>query len=322
MKKKEAIMAETERAYILGAGAIGLALAVHLVNNGKKATVVRIRNNEISEKVIEVSMQHSINSVIKVPVEMISLSKLKDLRGIIVITAKSYANTLISAQIREKGIKAPIIIMQNGIGVEDPYIFSGFSEIYRCILYTTSQKTDEYNLRFRSINTSPIGLIMGSEHNLKKYVEQLSTPAFEFCVENNIQDEIWKKAIINSVFNSICPLLDVDNGIFIRNKKVADLANEIINECIKVAQCLGLNLTQKKIMEQLLKISKGSEGQFISTLQDIRNGNETEIEFLNLEITRVAEKMTPKIKVDKTKLLGTMILMKSLLHRQLQVGTN
>ena len=313
-------MLETERVYILGAGAIGLALAVHLVNSGKKVTAVSIRNNEISEKVKEIFVQSSENSVIKAPVEIISLSQSKDLHGIIVISAKSYANIFISAQIKEKGIKGPIIIMQNGIGVEDPYLLSDDSEIYRCILYSTSQKTDEYNLRFRSIIPSPIGIIKGSEHNLKKIVEQLDTPGFKFHVESNIQKEIWKKSIINSAFNSICPLLDVDNGIFVRNENATGLASEIIDECITVTRCLGLNLNRNEIMEQLLKISKSTEGQYISTLQDIRNARETEIESLNLEIARIAEKMTSRIEVSKTKLLGTMILIKSLLVMKTQFG--
>jgi 2-dehydropantoate 2-reductase len=311
-------MAETERVYILGAGAIGLALAVHLVNSSKEAIAVRTSNHEVSRKVVDVSLQSSSESVIVAPVEMVSLSKLRHLDGIIAVTAKSYANAHISAQIRERAIEAPIIIMQNGIGVEEPYLLSGFSEVYRCIVYATGQKTGERDLRFRSVRPSPIGVIRGSEHNLESYVEQLTTPEFEFSVEDNIQEEIWKKAILNAVFNSICPLLDVDNGIFIRDEQATDLAKQIVEECIEVARGLGLNLVQEELMEQLFTISRGSEGQFISTLQDIRNGRETEIESLNLEIARVAENITPSIDVNRTKLLGTMILLKSLLHRRPQ----
>jgi 2-dehydropantoate 2-reductase len=312
------IMAEAERVYILGAGAIGLALAAQLVHNGKEAVAVRTSSSDASEKVIEVEVRGRDDSVIKAPVEMISLAKLEHLHGVIVVTAKSYANTLISAQLREKGVEAPIVIMQNGIGVEEPYIQSGFSEIYRCIVYATSQKTGQFGVSFRAVAASPIGIIKGSENSLERYVQLLSTPAFEFDAEPNIQEEIWKKAILNSVFNSICPLLDVDNGVFVRDEQAAELAAEIVEECTQVARGLGLNLDQGKLMEQIQTISRGSEGQFISTLQDIRSGKQTEIETLNLEIARVAEKLSPEIDVSKTKLLGSLILSKSLLHRKPQ----
>lgn len=72
---------------------------------------------------------------------------------------------------------------------------------------------------------------------------------------------------------------------------------------------LKVNLTQVEIMEQLLAISKRSDGQLISTLQDIQAGRKTEIESLNLEIARIAASM--QVKVPKTELLGKMILAKS-----------
>ncbi len=308
-------MVDTKRIYILGAGAIGLALAVYLINDGKKATVVQVRKNNPHKEILSISVQLSDGSVIKAPIEMISFSELKDIHGIIVIASKSYANAFISSQIQEKGITSPIVLMQNGIGVENSYMLSGASEIYRCVLYSTSQKNNEHSLRFRSVKASPIGIVRGKEDTLKKVIEQLNTPGFRFCVADNIEEEVWKKAIVNTVFNSICPLLDIDNGIFFRNEKIRDLASEVIDECLQVTKYLGLDINFEMIMQQLLNISQATEGQFISTLQDIRNGRETEIESLNLEIARIAETITPKISLDKTKLLGNLILNKSALHK-------
>lgn len=73
-------------------------------------------------------------------------------------------------------------------------------------------------------------------------------------------------------------------------------------------------------MEQLLTISERSDGQLISTLQDLKNGNETEIEFLNLEIAKIAEEMTPRLMVSKTKVLGDLILNKSRIQRNRKPG--
>jgi 2-dehydropantoate 2-reductase len=67
-------------------------------------------------------------------------------------------------------------------------------------------------------------------------------------------------------------------------------------------------------------ISKNPDGQLISTLQDLKNGNETEIDFLNLEIARIAEEMTPKIAVGRTKILGELISIKSRLKRSPDAG--
>lgn len=308
-------MSEVERVFIVGAGAIGLPLAVHLVNHGRQVTAVRTSTDDISQQKVEITIQGSTGQAIKTPVEMVSLSKLERISGIIVVTAKSYANKEIASRLKEKHITAPIVILQNGLGVEKPYIDSRVQEIYRCILYATSQKKGNNNYSFRTIAASPIGIIKGDENRLNKIVKTLNTVDFPFRAEMDIQKEIWKKAIINSVFNSICPLLEIDNGIFNRDKKSAELAREIVEECIQVTNRLKVELTENEIMEQIYTISNGSDGQLISTLQDIKNGRETEIESLNLEISRVAEKLTPPVAISKTKLLGNMILLKSQIHK-------
>jgi 2-dehydropantoate 2-reductase len=311
----------SEKIYILGAGAIGMALAVNLLRNGRSVAAVRTSNSNYSGEAVQVSVECDQSLTIEAPLEMVSLSKLDRLgAGTIVITAKATANRFLASELRDKKSSGPIIIMQNGIGVESPFIDAGFPDIYRCVLYATSQEQQENFFRFRSVAASPIGTVIGDTQKLSRLVTQLNTPKFQFRVEERIKEEIWKKAIMNAVFNSVCPLLEVDNGIFCRDKMVATIALEIIEETVQVTKRIGLDLETKGLMEQLLKISERSDGQLISTLQDLKNGNETEIEFLNLEIARTAAELTPKMAVVKTKILGELISIKSRLKRSQDAG--
>ena len=309
-------MATKKKIYIVGAGAIGMSLAVNLIQSGRSVLAVRTSRPQDSRDTVQIAVQCNESPPIEAPVEMVSLSRLESLRdGVIVITAKATANRLVASELKRKKANLPIIIMQNGIGVESPFIESEFPDIYRCVLYATSQEREENFFRFRSIIASPIGAVQGDARGLQDIVEQLNTLNFQFRAEDRIAEESWKKTIMNAVFNSICPLLEVDNGIFCRDKRVAQIAVEIVRESLEVPRRLGLDLNEKSIMEQLLRISERSDGQLISTLQDLKNGNETEIEFLNLEIARIAEEMIPRIVVSKTKLLGELILIKSELKR-------
>jgi 2-dehydropantoate 2-reductase len=305
-----------KKIYIVGAGAIGMSLAVNLIQSGRSVLAVRTSRPQDAWDTVQITVQCNENPPIEAPVEMVSLSRLERLRdGVIVITAKATANRLVASELKRKKANLPIVIMQNGIGVESPFIESEFPDIYRCVLYATSQEREENFFRFRSVTASPIGAVQGDARGLKDIVEQLNTFNFQFRAEDRITEESWKKTIMNAVFNSICPLLEVDNGIFCRDKRVAEIAVEIVRESLEVPKRLGLDLNEKSIMEQLLKISERSDGQLISTLQDLKNGNETEIEFLNLEIARIAEEMIPKVVVSQTKVLGELILIKSELKR-------
>lgn len=301
-----------ETIYILGCGAIGLPLAVFLVNAGRNVIAVRT-SRDAPKRTLTVSVRNGTDRL-NATLELIPLSELNRLDGIIVIAAKSYANNEIAQQLKNRNVAGPIVILQNGLGVEKPFREAGFFPIYRCILYATSQPALENEFTFSLIAPCPIGVVSGDESNLGRCVEELTTDEFPFHSEANIQREIWKKAIINSVFNSICPLLEVDNGIFARDEETANLAREIVRECVMLTDRLNMGLSESELMEQIMRISRGSS-QLISTLQDIRKGRQTEIESLNLEIARVAASMQPIVHLPRIELLGKMILAKSLQQR-------
>jgi 2-dehydropantoate 2-reductase len=309
------VMVEPESIYILGAGSIGMSLAVHLVNNGRSVTAVRTSTDDMDSQVVEVTIQGSDGKTSQTPVEMVSLARLNRLAGVIVVTAKSYVNALIASRLREMEILAPIVIMQNGLSVENPYLTLEDTRIYRCVLYTTGQKIGENHYTFFPITASPLGIVRGDEKELERLVSLLNTAEFPFISHSHIQQEIWKKATINSVFNTICPLLEIDNGIFVREERTAQLAREIVDECIAVMESIGVRLSAEEVIQQIFAISKRSTGQLISTLQDINNGRETEIDSLNPEIARIGEKAAPQIKVSTTRVLGEMVKIKAMLRK-------
>ncbi|MFN8598362.1 MAG: 2-dehydropantoate 2-reductase [Anaerolineae bacterium] len=308
-------MVVNETIYVLGAGAVGFPLAAYLVDAGREVIAVRTSQSDIPRSTIPVTVQNGLDRL-TVPIETISLAQLTRLGGLIVITAKSYANATIALALKDKIVTGPLVILQNGVGVEQPFLAAQFAPIYRCVLYVTGQATAENEFTFRPVTASPIGVINGDEAGLQHVVESLATERFPFRAETNIRRETWKKAIINSVFNSICPLLEVDNGIFIRDEAVASLAREVVNECVALTDRLELGLSESEIMEQIRLVSQRSAGQLISTLQDLRAGRATEIEFLNLEIARVAASIQPPLQLPQTELLGKMILAKSMLTRK------
>ncbi len=247
---------------------------------------------------------------------MVSLARLTSLPGIVVVAAKSYANDLIARQLKEMEVLGPVVIMQNGVGVEDPYLDLPTLRVYRCVIYVSGQKDGDGYYTFIPITASPIGVVRGDAPELERLVGTLNTPDFPFITLTNIQQEVWKKATINAVFNSICPLLEVDNGIFVRDERTAGLAREVVDECVMVMQRMGFAAKADDVMQQLLAISRRSDGQLISTLQDVNNGRETEIGYLNLAIAQCAAAVAPDVKISTTRMLGEMVKIKSTLRKK------
>jgi 2-dehydropantoate 2-reductase len=297
--------------YIIGAGAIGKVLATFLILNRKNVRLIRgsIDHQAVVHEKIQVEL--SDHRILEASVEVSTLSNFDALDGIVVLTNKSFGNENLSTLLKSKIGTSPIVILQNGLGVEQPFTENGFPEIYRCVLFATSQPLSQSTIRFKPVSVSLIGTIKGNHATLSSIVSALDTPNFQFKAENNIEGVIWKKAVINSVFNSICPLLEIDNGIFDRNETAQAIAKRVIKECVAIANESGITIDENDVLERLLLVSKTSDGQLISTLQDIRNKKETEIDTLNFSIVRIARNLNKESIVTETKLLGELTKLKS-----------
>ncbi len=301
--------------YIIGAGAIGKALAVFLSYSGKKVILLHGRDQEKREYTETIQVTVSNGEIVKSNIYISTIDHYAVLNGIVVVTTKSFSNHQMAEKLKNRIGNSPIVILQNGLHVEDSFINHGFTEVYRCVLFASSQYIAPHELKFKPASNSPIGVTKGHILHLETIVKSLDNPYLVFIPEENIQPIIWTKAILNCVFNSICPLLEIDNGIFKRSEKALQLAKQVIHECIAIAATEGIYLKPETLLEKLLLISTTSEGQLISTYQDILHKRRTEIATFNIEIGRIAEKYHKQEQSKITKFLGELIEIKSAINQ-------
>jgi len=287
-----------------------------LKHEGRDVIIIRGSIDDKSDRFEKIEVELSKETTIEAEIEVSTASNFSRLDGLIVFTNKSFGNLHLAKTFKRKIGDSPVVIMQNGLNVEQPFIDNDYSQIYRCVLFTTSQLLSSTKLKFKPVSVSPIGVVRGNPENLEVVVQQLNSHHFEFKAEQNILPIVWTKAIVNSVFNSVCPLLETDNGIFHRNPTALQIAKRVIAECIGVAESIGIFLDADKITDSLLLISKSSDGQLISTYQDIRNKRKTEIDTLNFSIARIANEFEKEDLVKETKLLGELTKLKADLTRQ------
>ncbi|MBK0379352.1 ketopantoate reductase family protein [Mucilaginibacter segetis] len=283
-------MPSINKIYIVGAGAIGQALAVCLQHAGRAVTLVR----RAGTGPMRIKVQA--HQLLEATVPVIRIEEIGE--GLVLVTAKSFANPGIAAKLAGQ----TVVLLQNGLNIEKDF---DNRELYRCVLMVTSQFDTNGVVQFKPVSPCPTGAVRGGQ--LPQVVAALDNPWFRFIAAENIQELVWRKVIVNCVFNAICPLLETDNGIFHRDESARAIARRVITECMAVAQQF-VTLELETVMDSLLNISRLSDGQYISTLQDIRQGRPTELDTLNAEIVRLAGDLP----VTETRLLGELAMLKSL----------
>ncbi|MVM28506.1 2-dehydropantoate 2-reductase [Spirosoma sp. HMF4905] len=301
--------------YIIGVGAIGMTLAVMLRQAGKEVMLVHGRQGNYSEAEASIMVECSDGTVLSATIPIHTLEQVAPLNGLILLTTKSFGNQGLARRLSSKTGQSPLILLQNGLDIEAPFLEADFPEVYRCVLLATSQVRAVHTVSYKPVAASPIGVVRGQESSLAALVEQLNTPQFPFRTEIAIQRAVWEKVITNCVFNAICPLLGIDNGIFHRNASALALAGEIIDECVAVAKEVNIMLNRQEVEQRLLDISQRSDGQLISTLVDINHGRETEIDTLNGAVANLAQRLEKPNLANRTRLLGELIRLKSAVNR-------
>ena len=163
---------KNHKVYIIGSGAIGKTLAVFLKQEGKEVVMVRgsVDNQPVSQNIISVRDQN--NWIFTECITTTTFSNLQEINGVILITAKTFAN----ADIAEKLTGIPgdfsIVLLQNGLNIEKP--FEVFKNVYRGVLFSTSQIMDNGEVRFKTVSASPIGNSNGETHALEQLIEYIN----------------------------------------------------------------------------------------------------------------------------------------------------
>ncbi len=293
--------------YIIGAGAVGKALAVLLSMHGRQVMLVRASTDSSVVTSEDITLNTSAFLLRHRKEDQGVLCELSYITELVVIT-ESHSNRS-SRESEQKQGEFHLVVMQNGLNVEQPFL--NLKNVYRCVLFSTSQVLEDGILSFKAVSPSPIGPVNAPVGDLDDIVNLLHTPEFAFRAEPDINRFAWEKTIINCAFNSICPLLEADNGIFYRNEMALGIATAIISEGVRLAAEYGVVIDEKLIVERLLLISQRSDGQLISTYDDLRHHRPTEIESLNLEVERLGIDIGKGELVKLTGIMGRMILVKS-----------
>ena len=162
--------------FVVGSGAIGKALAVFLSHAGRKVTVLRgsVDDGRTLTRRFTVEMESGL--IHEADVEVATMNSLAKIDGIVVLATKSFGNEKLAGALKSKIGDSPIVLLQNGLGIEQPFLKCGYQQVYRCVLFVTSQSIDEVVVRFKPVATCPVGIAHGDEEQLNNIVAHLNTP--------------------------------------------------------------------------------------------------------------------------------------------------
>ncbi|CAD5245103.1 2-dehydropantoate 2-reductase [Thermococcus camini] len=271
--------------YVLGAGSIGSLFGALLSRAGNEVTLIGRENQvrAINENGLHVSGVEEFTVRPRA-----SLTAPDEPPDLLILATKSYSTK--TALECARGCIGPdtwILSVQNGLGNEElalkvaPNVIGGIT--------TNGAMLVEWgHVRWTGRGLTVIGRYpTGADPFVERVAEVFRTAGLETSVTEHVIGWKWAKAIVNSVINGLGTVLEVKNGFLKDDPYLEAVSVDLAREGCLVAQKLGVEF-EIHPLELLWDTIERTRENYNSTLQDIRRGKRTEVDYIHGKIVEYA----------------------------------
>lgn len=289
---------------IIGAGAVGVAMAASLASEGMEVAVLSA--SQTADAIEKNGVNRcGIFSEITIPAGVVKVyrtyEEIKTGFNYVIISSKTMANAEIAAKlaanrdiIAENG---KIVIFQNGWGNNDEYLkYFDKSEIYNARIITGFQRVTPENSKV-TVHTAPIllGSLYGADNEvMAPLANAINLSGIPSEVSADIGKALWAKMLFNTTLNPLGAILNVSYGELSESEHARMIMDSIIEETYAVLAAEKYETFWKTADEYKEvfygKLVPDTYKHRSSTLQDIEKKQKTEIDTLNGCIIRLANK--------------------------------
>ncbi len=254
---------------IVGPGAIGLILAYHLSKNNDVNIIVRKGEEDYYKtiKIIDNDKEIKVNIPVSGELRYAELT---------IIAVKSYD---LESVIKTYSPRGNVLFVQNGL----KHLSINFEKIRKFYAVTTwaGRKVEKSVVEITGRGYFKIG--GETKIDIKQFVDSGINAEWS----DNIEEEIYRKASINSVINPITAVFKVNNGKIIDNPYLWNIAKIISSENANLMNEIGYKIDVEKDVYETCKVTSRNTS---SMLQDLNNGRRTEVDSINGELIKTGEK--------------------------------
>ena len=286
---------------VLGAGNIGTLVGAKLSQVEGAKVLIHARGEHAASLALNGIKMNGIETL-DVPNDKFDLSIadvefnpiFDGLADIILICSKAKdVNNLLSMARRLCHQATKILVLSNGLG----HLESAIEEFgpHRVVPATTTHGVwREFPgvINWAGSGAINIGRIDQSptKDELSEFLEYVELAGLNPIWYDDGRKLIWSKILINIAINPIASITGQRNGDLLQ-AEMFDMCTEVMLEGAKVARLEGVALdSDADLIDNLQQVLEQTGANTCSMLQDIRNGRETEIAFLNRMIVSRAEK--------------------------------
>jgi 2-dehydropantoate 2-reductase len=279
---------------IVGAGAMGSIFGARLTAAGHDTVLV-----DVSATVVDALNNHGVTTTRGDRQETTKVRASIDPGEVgpvdlVVFCTKCY-HTAAAATAAEPLVAGDTVVasLQNGWGNGDVLVRAfGPERVVVGVTYNSGLLTEPGHVVHPSDQPTIVGALDGGNpSNAELLATALGEAGFDTRVAVPVQQEIWKKLILNAACLPAAALAGATSGTLTSNDELHELVSETAVEATAVATALGFEIDAQERIDTIHSLLGQGAGSKASMLQDFEAGRRTEIDVINGAVVAAADEV-------------------------------
>lgn len=313
--------------HIVGAGAIGLLYGGYLAKAGEKITFWT--RKEAQRRVLleqGIFIEEADGSTVKIEEGQWTARVLKQdgcddndaeegMRQevpewiLIAVKQSHFEENMISALSHIAGPDTRIACLQNGIGHIDKISRRlGDKPVYTIITTEGSTRLADNGVRRAGLGESRLGMSKAQagsgldalhDRSTETLLNALRKAGFPTLLSNDIDKDIYRKLLINSVINPLTAILRVPNGDLLVGKERMTMVRLLCAEAERAYRACGISLDDDAF-EMVAGVCRSTSSNTSSMLGDVLHHRATEVDAINGQLVGMAESVGMDLPMHRT----------------------
>jgi len=275
---------------ILGAGALGIMFSGYLAKDND-VTLIDINRDVInsinSDGVRVIDGEETITADVKA---ILSGTCEETFDLVICLVKNLYTLDTLNQNRGIIGKETYVLTLQNGLGnkekiinyVDENHLFIGVTRVNAVKTGLNESKRSNHGVTIISFNDENTGFANALKDTFIK-------ASFDAELNQNIDELVFRKVLVNIIFNPYCALYKDSIGKLINTPCHWTRSKAALKEAIEVAKKMNIALDYEKELKGMEESFGNVEG-YPSMYQDVENKRKTEIDSLNGAIVTLGEK--------------------------------
>lgn len=281
--------------HIIGAGALGLLFASKLAKSGVDVqlfTRTEEQARAIRQQGIQLNTGMGASEQVAVQVAKWGEQIEPAAWTLVMLKQKSFTPAFAAQLYAHLGERGKVCCFQNGIGhVELLQQHFKIEQIYSAVTTEGARRDDSTGIAHTGTGQTQIGsfqsTMAGAEQN--DLVQALAQAGFHAALSKNIEVDVYRKLLVNAIINPLTAIWRIPNGELLRTPERMRVMRGIYEETRLIYRNFSIPVTEDW-WDYTIQVCRNTAENTSSMLKDILYGVETEIEWINGGIVRMAEK--------------------------------